>query len=73
MVQTDLSATLATNNDQTLFAPAQEAIGFIKEQNAKAGSIGAGKISPTMKCDHPPAVAYKVEEQEDVENGSAVH
>lgn len=73
LVQTDLSATLATNNDQTLFAPAQEAIGFIKEQNAKAGSVGAGKISPTMKCGHPPAVAYKVEEQEDTENGSAVH
>lgn len=122
LVQTDLSATLATNNDQTLFAPkatafsfdslasnrmksknpnsgcravetsktldcgqpdpsknqggiaiVQEAIGFIKEQNAKAGSIGAGKVSPTMKCDHPPAVAYRVEEQEDVENGSAVH
>lgn len=122
LVQTDLSATLATNNDQTLFAPkatavsfdslasnsmksknpnsgcravetsktldcgqpdpsknqggiaiVQEAIGFIKEQNAKAGSVGAGKVSPTMKCDHPPAVAYRVEEQEDVENGSAVH
>lgn len=73
LVQTDLSATLTTNNDQTIFAQAQEAIGFIKEQNAKAGSIGAGKISPTMKCGHPPAVAYKVEEQEDTENESAVH
>lgn len=72
-MQTDLSATLAAKNDQTIFARAQEAIGFIKEQNAKAGSIGAGKISPTMKCGHPPAVAYKVEEQEDTENGSTVH
>lgn len=51
----------------------QEAIGFIREANAKAGSIGAGKVSPTMKCGQPPAVAYKVEEQEDTENGSAVH
>lgn len=42
----------------------QEAIGFIREANAKAGSIGAGKVSPTMKCGQPPAVAYKVEERE---------
>ena len=50
LVQTDLSATLATNNDQTLFAPAQKATGFIAEQNAATGSIGAGNVSPTLKC-----------------------
>ena len=59
LVQTDLSATLATNNDQTLFAPEQEAIGFIAEQNAAAGSIGAGDVSSTLKVCHQPAVAYK--------------
>lgn len=57
LVQTDLSATLATNNDQTLFAPVQKAIGFIAEQNAAAGSIGAGNVSPTLK--YATAGAYK--------------
>ena len=59
LVQTDLSESLATNNDSTLFAPVQKAIGFIAEQNAATGSIGAGNVSPTLKCDTPPAVAYK--------------
>lgn len=59
LVQTDLSETLATNNDQTLFAPVQKAIGFIADQDAAAGSIGAGNVSSTLKVCHHPAVAYK--------------
>ena len=58
LVQTDLSATIAPNKDQTLVAPVQKAIGFIAEQNAADRSIGAGNVSPTLKC-APPAVAYK--------------
>lgn len=56
LVQNDLSATLATHQDQTVFAP--KVCGFIYKQGAKAGNIGAGEVAPTMKTDQPPAVAY---------------
>ena len=84
LVQNDLSATLATHNDQTLFAVDQGggksaanilsnvsptmtcthggepavAYGFIYKQGAKAGSVGAGEVAPTIKTDQPPAAAY---------------
>lgn len=56
LVQNDLSATLATHQDQTVFAP--KVCGFIYKQGAKAGNIGAGEVAPTMKTDQPPAAAY---------------
>ena len=56
LVQNDLSATLATHQDQTVFAP--KVCGFIYKQGAKAGNIGAGEVEPTMKTDRPPAAAY---------------
>lgn len=83
-MQKDLSATLATHNDQTLFAVDQGggksaanildnvsptmtcthggepdvAYGFIYEQGAKAGSVGAGEVVPTIKMGRPPAATY---------------
>ncbi len=83
LVQTDLSATLATNNDQTLFAPAREnclPINMMLATRCKAlgrgTGLGVGETGDpqyTITAGHEHAVAYKVEEQEDVENGSAVH
>lgn len=83
LVQTDLSATLATNNDQTLFAPAREnclPINMMLATRCKAlgrgTGLGVGETGNpqyTITAGHEHAVAYKVEEQEDVENGSAVH
>ena len=34
------------------------AYGFIYKQGAKAGSVGAGEVAPTIKTDQPPAAAY---------------
>lgn len=83
LVQTDLSATLATNNDQTLFAPAREnclPINMMLATRCKAlgrgTGLGVGETGDpqyTITAGHEHAVAYKVEEQEDIENGSAVH
>lgn len=56
LVQNDLSATLATHQDQTVFAPKAE--GFLYKAGAKAGSVGAGKVAPTLKTDCAPGVAY---------------
>ena len=56
LVQSDLSATLATHQDQTVFAPRKKVRGFAYEAGAKAGSISYGKISPTVKTSQPPAV-----------------
>ena len=56
LVQNDLSATLATHNDQTVFAPKAE--GFLYKAGAKAGNVGAGKVAPTLKTDCAPGVAY---------------
>ena len=83
LVQTDLSATLATNNDQTLFAPASEnclPINMMLATRCKAlgrgTGLGVGETGDsqyTITAGHEHAVAYKVEEQEEVESGSAVH
>lgn len=56
LVQTDLSATLATHQDQTVFAPKAE--GFLYKAGAKAGGVGAGKVAPTLKTDCAPGIAY---------------
>lgn len=56
LVQNDLSATLATHQDQTVFAPRAE--GFLYKAGAKAGSVGAGKAAPTLKTDGAQGVAY---------------
>lgn len=56
LVQNDLSATLATHQDQTVFAPRAE--GFLYKAGAKAGSVGAGKVAPTLKTDGAQGVAY---------------
>lgn len=83
LVQTDLSATLATNNDQTLFAPAREnclPINMMLATRCKAlgrgTGLGVGETGDpqyTITAGHEHAVAYKVEEQEEVKSGSAVH
>lgn len=83
LVQTDLSATLATNNDQTLFAPAREnclPINTMLATRCKAlgrgTGLGVGETGDpqyTITAGHEHAVAYKVEEQEKVKSGSAVH
>ena len=56
LVQNDLSATLATHQNQTVFAPKAE--GFLYKAGAKAGSVGAGKVAPTLKTDCALGVAY---------------
>ena len=56
LVQNDLSATRATHQDQTVFAPRAE--GFLYKAGAKAGSVGAGKVAPTLKTDGAQGVAY---------------
>lgn len=56
LVQDNLSATLATHQDQTVFAPKAE--GFLYKAGAKAGSVGAGKVAPTLKTDCAQGVAY---------------
>ena len=83
LVQTDLSATLATNNDQALFAPARENCLPINMMLAtgctalgRGTGLGVGETGDpqyTITAGHEHAVAYKVEEQEEAKSGSAVH
>ena len=58
LVQNDLSATLATHQDQTVFAP-QKVMSFVYEAGAKAGNIGYGEVSSTIKTEKPPAVVIE--------------
>ena len=60
LVQEDLSATLATNNDQYLFQP----IGIVDSIGGQAERGWEGETAPCLKASHykfAPVVAYSVE------------
>ena len=60
LIQTDLSATLSTLNDQYLFQPV--AAGFCPEQSAKTRGIGWEEgMAPTLRAGVTPAVTYTLE------------
>ena len=68
LIQTDMSATLSTLNDQYLFQPVVSA-GFCPEQSAKTRGIGyEEEESPTLRAGVTPAVVVK--EQHLFENHS---
>lgn len=66
LIQDDMSATLSTSNEQTIFQPmcmdagSHHCAGFKFHQGSKAGSIGyEEENSPTITADwHAPAVMY---------------
>lgn len=77
LIQTDVSATLATHQDQTLFQPKgqhsfetlnQECSGFLYHGSADTRSIGhAEEQSPTITAEgKPPAVAFAQNSRDEV-------
>ena len=63
LVQTDVSGTLATGNDQTIFQP----IAFKWHQGSGAGILGCQEgVSPTIDTVKPPAICFTQNTRDEV-------